>query len=115
MGKTDGALAAIDRARRRWPDDQAFARRFVVVALTTGRSADALSVLDGLAGDAEDEPALVLGLHALYEAIVARQPIETLDADRARMTRYAERYRRLNGPSAALVDAWVAAATPQQP
>ena len=32
--------------------------------------------------------------------------------DRSRlafMTRYAERYRRLNGPSIALVDAWVAA------
>ena len=36
-------------------------------------------------------------------------PIESRDADRARMTRYAEAYRSVNGPSAALVDAWVAA------
>ncbi len=114
MGRNDSALAAIERARRRWPDDPAFARRFVVVALANGRSAEALEVLDGLEGDSEDETALVLGLHALYEASVASRPIGTPETDRARMKRYAELYRRLDGPSTALVEAWLAAAH-QQP
>jgi VWFA-related protein len=113
MGKNDGALAAIERARRRWPDDPAFARRFVIVALANGRSVEALEVLDRLEGSADDESALVLGLHALYEAGVASRPIETQEADRARMNRYAELYRRLNGPSTALVEAWLAAANRQ--
>jgi VWFA-related protein len=113
MGKNDGALAAIERARRRWPDNPAFARRFVVAALATGRSVEALEVLDGLEGSAEDESALVLGLHTLYEASVASRPIETQEADRARMNRYAELYRRLDGPSTALVEAWLAAANRQ--
>jgi tetratricopeptide (TPR) repeat protein len=113
MGKNDSALAAIERARRRWPDDPAFARRFVVVALASGRSVEALEVLDGLEGDAEDETALVLGLHALYEASAGARPIGTPETDRARMNRYAELYRRLDGPSTALVEAWLAAANKQ--
>ena len=55
--------------------------------------------------------ALALGLQALYEAMAAGRPIVDADADRARLLRLAETYRTLDGPSAALVNAWVAAAS----
>lgn len=112
LGRGAAAFDAIERARRRWPDEPAFKRRFVITAVAAGRYADALAVLDNLQpGRPEDEPALALGLQVLYEAITTSHPVDSPEADRARMLRYAEAYRRLNGPSVALVDAWVAAAT----
>jgi hypothetical protein len=48
-------------------------------------------------------------LQVLYEANQSSKPIESAEADRERMTRYADRYRRMNGGSRALVDAWMAA------
>jgi predicted Zn-dependent protease len=110
LGKSSAAIDAIERARRRWPDDPAFKRRFIIAALAGGRQGEGMAALDALQpADADNEPALALALQVLYQAIVTSQPIESLDADRARMLRYAEMYRGLNGPSAALVDAWVAA------
>ncbi len=60
---------------------------------------------------AEDEPTLALALLSLYDAFVGEQPIEGVEQDRTRMLRYADAYRRRGGPSLALVDTWVAAAT----
>jgi predicted Zn-dependent protease len=112
LKRTDAAVAAVERARRRWPDDPAFTRRYVLAMLSAGRYADALGAIDGLGTPgAADEPVLVLGLQVLYQAITQGQPIETPDADRARLLRYAESYRTLKGPSGALVGTWVAAAT----
>jgi predicted Zn-dependent protease len=111
LGKGAPALEAIERARNRWPDDPALKRRFVIAGLAAGRTHDAFTTLDSLQPQqADDEPALALGLQVLYQAIVSSQPVESLDADRARLLKYADAYRRLNGPSAALVEAWVAAA-----
>jgi VWFA-related protein len=110
LKRTDSAMAAIERARRRWPGEPVFARRFVLAALAGGQRAEALAVVDGLPLTADDEPVLALALQVLYEAVVKGRPIESADADRARLQRYAEAYRRLDGPSLALVDAWVAAA-----
>jgi VWFA-related protein len=111
LGRNEAALAAAQRARTRWPDDPVFARHYVMAALAAGRMADALSTLDQLPGQPEDEGALVLGLQALYEASAQGRPIQDADADRTRLLRYAETYRRIEGPSMALVDAWVSAAT----
>ena len=57
---------------------------------------------------------LALALLVLYEAFVTGRPIETVDAGSARMTRLADAYRVRGGPSLALVDTWVAAATKQR-
>jgi len=52
----------------------------------------------------------------LYEAFETGQPVETVERDRARMVRLADRYRTSGGASIALVDAWLAAvAGKQQP
>ena len=112
LKRTDAAIAAVERAERRWPDDPAFTRQRVLAQVSAGRYADALATLDRLtAADPADEPVLALGLQIVYQAITQSHPIEGPDADRARLLRYAERYRQLNGRSMALVDAWVAAAT----
>jgi VWFA-related protein len=113
--KGDLALQAVDGARARWPEDDGLKRRFVVAALLSGKQADGYRVVDELLEKhAEDEPSLALALLSLYDAFVSGQPIEGVEQDRARMVRYADAYRRRGGPSLALVDTWVAAATQKQ-
>src|SRR5207237_9866090 len=56
-------------------------------------------------------PSLALALLVLYESIVNERPVQSAEQDRARMTRLADAYRARGGPSLALVDTWVTAAT----
>jgi tetratricopeptide (TPR) repeat protein len=109
--KAQLALQTLDAARTRWPEDDALKRRFVVAALMAGEYADGLQTLDELiARQADDEPSLAAGLFALYEAFENANPVEDTDKDRARMARLADLYRSRGGPSAALIDTWVARA-----
>jgi len=108
LGKHDAALDAIARAKTRWPSEPALERRYVMASFVAGRPQQGFTVLDA-PNQSDDEGVLLMALQVLFEAFQASKPIESADADRERMTRYAERYRRLNGPSIALVDAWVAA------
>jgi VWFA-related protein len=110
LKRNDAALAALDRARARWPDDPAFTRRRVHALAAAGRTAEALDALDRLqAPGPGDERVLFVGLQVLYESLAAGAAIQDPEVDRARLSRYAEAYRRLNGPSMALVETWVAA------
>jgi VWFA-related protein len=112
QGRADVALQDLDAARTRWPDDLGLKRRFAVAAMVGGKPAEGLSVLDELlAARADDEPSLAFALLALYEAFESGRPIDTVDGDRARMVRLADAYRVRGGPSLALVDTWMAAAT----
>ncbi len=113
LGRTDDAFAAAARARSRWPGDPVVGRRYVLTAFAAGRNADALDALDALPGDPADEEALLLGIQALYEGLTGEPPTPTADADRARLGRYAERYRQIEGPSLALVETWVSAVAPR--
>ena len=115
QGRGDLAVDDLGTARARWPEDQGLKRRFAVAALLAGQPAEGLQALDELIEKrADDEPALALGLLTLYEAFESRRPIETVDQDRARMVRLADAYRTRGGPSLALIDTWVAAATRKQ-
>jgi tetratricopeptide (TPR) repeat protein len=108
-GRGDLALQALERARARWPDDESLTRRYAAAAIATGLYAQGLDVMDGLIERrADDEPVLALGLFVLYDAFVTGRPVDTVEHDRARMTRYAETYRARGGPSLALVDTWMA-------
>jgi Flp pilus assembly protein TadD len=110
-GNADLALQTLDRARTRWPEDEALKRRFAAASVVAGHYADGLKTIDELvAARSEDEPMLALALLVLYEAFVSGRPVETVDQDRARMTRLADAYRVRGGPSLALVNTWVAAA-----
>jgi hypothetical protein len=116
LKRYDSALAALDRADQRWPDEPAFTRRRVHALAAAGRTAEALDALDRLqAPGPGDQPVLFVGLQVLYQALAAGAAIQSADEDRARMQRYAEAYRRLDGPSAALVDAWLASVAKAQP
>jgi VWFA-related protein len=111
-GRPDLAYQAMERARARWPDDPALKRRFAVAAVSIGKYEDGFKAVDEIVGDerSEDEPVLALAMLALYEAFVSGKPIDTVDEDRARMTRYADVYRTRGGPSLALVETWMTAA-----
>ena len=115
QGRGDLAVEDLDAARARWPEDKGLQRRFAVAALLGGRQINGLQTLDNLmAQRAEDELSLALALLVLYEAFDSRQPIESVEQDRTRMIRLADAYRARGGPSLALVDTWVAAATRKQ-
>jgi hypothetical protein len=112
QGRGDLAVEDLDAARIRWPEDQGLQRRFAVAALLGGHQINGLQTLDKLIEQrAEDELSLSFALLVLYEAFDSRQPIESVDQDRSRMMRLADAYRVRGGPSLALVDTWVAAAT----
>ena len=113
LGSGDRALQAVERARAKWPDDAALAKRFIVAALLGGKRAEGLQALEALVekGEEVDEPTLALALLVLYDAFEQQQPIAGGEADKARMLRLAERYRLRGGPSLPLIETWVAAVT----
>ncbi|CAN5653978.1 hypothetical protein BH23ACI1_BH23ACI1_23520 [soil metagenome] len=111
QGNSQLALQSVERARAKWPEDEALTRRFVVSALLGGKPAEGLQALDLLMDNGKDvdEPTLALALLVLYESFENEQPIERADHDRARMLRVADEYRARGGPSLALIETWVAA------
>ena len=112
QGNGELALQTIEGARTKWPDDEGIKRRYIIAAMLSGKPEEGLDAVDELITQhSEDEPSLALGLLVLYEAFVKDEPIEGVDQDRARMTRFADAYRTRGGPSLALVETWVAAAT----
>jgi predicted Zn-dependent protease len=115
QGRGDLALQTLQDARTRWPDDTGVKRRYVMATLQAGKYADGLQAVDELLDThAEDESSLALALLVLYESIVNGPPVQSVEQDRARMTRLADAYRAHGGPSVALVDTWLAAAMRKQ-
>ena len=110
--RPDQALNAIDRGLARWPDDDSLNRRFALASLLAGRYVEGLDAVDKLVVKGTvDEPSLALALLVLYEGFEKNRPIQDAEQDRARMIRLSDAYRTLGGPSLALVDVWVSAAT----
>jgi VWFA-related protein len=113
-GRGDQAFQVLEQARGRWPDHEDLNRRFASAAIAAGRYVEGLDAIDDLvASGAQDEPLLALGLLVLYEAFANGQAVVSEDADRVRMTRFADEYRARGGPSLALVETWLSAATPK--
>jgi VWFA-related protein len=110
QGNAELASQAIATARTRWPEDGELKRRFVIAALGGANAAAGLQALDELLdAQAADESTLALGLLVLYDSLTAGRVLESAEQDRARMMRLADAYRARGGPSAELVEAWVAA------
>jgi hypothetical protein len=104
------ALQVITTASARWPEEDELKRRFVIAALGAGNTSAGLQALDELIErQAHDEGSLALGILALYETLTNGRTVESVEQDRARMMRLADAYRARGGPSAGLVEAWVAA------
>ena len=112
QGNGDLALDTVERARAKWPDDEDIKRRYVVAALLGGKPAEGLQVLDSI--KEKEESTIALAVLVLYEAFVNQRPVQTADEDRVRMVRLADDYRASGGPSLALVETWVSAATTRQ-
>lgn len=112
QGRGDLALQTLDDAKARWPEDIGVQKRYVMAALQAGRYADGLKTVGELIDKrADDEPSLALALLVLYESFVNDRPVQDADADRALMVRLADAYRARGGPSLALIETWVAAAS----
>jgi len=112
QGNAELALQTVERAGARWPEDEGLKRRYIVAALQAGKYAEGLDAVDALVETgAGDEATLGLALRTLYDAFVSGRAVEGVEQDRARMIRLADAYRARGGPSLALIDAWVAAAS----
>jgi VWFA-related protein len=111
-GRGDQAFQVLDAARTRWPDDAELNRQFATAAIAAGRYAEGLEAVEEVVSSKVDaEPLLALGLLVLYEAFTNGEPIVSPEQDHARMSRFADAYRTRGGPSLALVETWVSAAT----
>jgi tetratricopeptide (TPR) repeat protein len=115
QGRADQAMQSLATARTRWPEDETLKRQYALASLLTEKYVDGMRAVDELIDKhAEDVSTLTLALRVLYEGFESGRPVVNADDDRARMTRLAEAYRAMGGPSQALVDAWVSSAAKKQ-
>ena len=104
--KPAAALALLNQARQRWPEDDAFVRLQAQVALADGRQQEGLDLVAQL--KQPDQPTLLLALNTLYDASRRKTPVWDATKDLERMRTLRESYASLQGESLALVDAWIA-------
>lgn len=104
--KPSAALALLNQARQRWPDDDAFVRLQAQVALADGRRQEGVDLVTQL--KQPDQSTLLLALTTLYDASRRKTPVwdAARDVETARALR--QSYASLQGDSLALVDAWIA-------
>jgi VWFA-related protein len=107
--KPAAALALLNQARQRWPDDDAFVRLQAQVALADGRQQEGVDLVSTL--KQPDQPTLLLALNTLYDASRRKTPVWDATRDLERMRTLRESYASLQGESLALVDAWIAEMT----
>jgi hypothetical protein len=103
--KPAAALALLNQARQRWPDDDAFVRLQAQVALADGRQQEGIDLVATL--KQPDQPTLLLALNTLYDASRRKAPVWDAARDLETMRRLRETYAALQGDSLALVDAWL--------
>ena len=103
----DQALDVLTEARTLWPADNDVTVRLGTALVLANKSADAVKVLQPyLDAHPTDQEVLFVALRALYEARAAGRAVETLEADKARFTKYANAYAAARGSQQALVDQW---------
>ena len=104
--KPAAALALLNQARQRWPEDDAFVRLQAQVALADGRQQEGVDLVATL--KQPDQATLLLALNTLYDASRRKTPVWDATRDLERMRTLRESYASLQGESLALVDAWIA-------
>jgi hypothetical protein len=108
--KPAAALALLNQARQRWPEDDAFVRLQAQVALADGRQREGLDLVAQL--KQPDQPTLLLALTTLYDASRRKTPVWDAGRDLETMRRLRDSYAALQGDSLALVDAWLTEMAP---
>ncbi|MEO5818996.1 MAG: VWA domain-containing protein [Vicinamibacteraceae bacterium] len=104
--KPAAALALLNQARQRWPDDDAFVRLQAHVALADGRQQEGVDLVATL--KQPDQATLLLALNTLYDAARRKTPVWNATRDLERMRALRDAYAAIQGESLALVDAWIA-------
>ncbi len=107
--KPAAALALLNQARQRFPEDDTFVRLQAQTALAAGRQQEGLDLVAALAQP--DPPTLLLALTTLYDAARHKTPVWDASRDLDTMRSLRETYAALQGESLPLVDAWIAEIT----
>ncbi len=108
--KPAAALALLNQARQRWPEDDAFVRLQAQVALADGRQQEGLDLVAQI--KQPDPPTLLLALTTLYDASRRKAPVWDDARDLETMRRLRDSYAAVQGDSLALVDAWLTEMAP---
>ena len=109
--KPGSALALLNQARQRWPDDDAFVRLQAQVALADGRAQEGVDLVSRL--KQPDQPTLLLALTTLYDASRRKAPVWDAARDVETMRKLRDAYAAVQGESLALVDAWLSEMAPR--
>jgi hypothetical protein len=108
--KPAAAMALLNQARQRWPDDDAFVRLQAQVALADGRPQEGVDLIATL--KQPDPSTLLLALNTLYDAARRKAPVWDAARDLETMRRLRDAYAAQQGDSLALVDAWLIEMSP---
>lgn len=107
LHRTADAIGLLREAALLWPDADDVTMRFGTALAQGGQAADALKVLDPyLVKHPADHDRLMLAMRMIYEAVSSGRPIDTIENDRARFSRYFAAYEKTNGPQLALAAEW---------
>jgi hypothetical protein len=90
----------LEEATEHWPDDPSFVKRRVAATLMTGQAESALTTIDRVLLQSQspvDPDLLFAGIRLLHDALIAKQPIASIDDDRGRAQHYGEIYKTLKG------------------
>jgi hypothetical protein len=101
------AQAALDAQ----PASAVAARGLAAARIAAGQYADALTVLDGLAGSTADTDRDFLVVHALFGGVVGGTAPGNTATGRDRLRAVGQRYIDAGGRHAALVTEWLAVVT----
>lgn len=106
-GQAARALALLEEAAARWPDNQALGARVMRAHLEAGHYGSALEYADQIiARQPSDSATLFLAMRSIFQAV-----LEGADVDRIawlpRLQRYQELYVAAGGQQQALVAEWV--------
>ncbi len=107
LREVDQALAILDDASARWPENDEVQVRIGAALAMAGKRADALRKLEAYLDKYPDnQERQFAALRLLYQARTDGRPIKSTNEDRALFTRWATAYATAKGPQLALVEQW---------
>ena len=98
----------LEEAVNKWPGEAAFAKSLALVYARSGRTAEALALLDRyLAGHPDDVQLLSVGVEWMYQIHQASLVLRSRADDVTMARTWADAYTRANGPEADAVRRWM--------
>lgn len=107
LQRTADAIGLLREAALLWPESDDVTMRFGTALANGGQAADALKMLDPyLTRHPTDQDRLMLAMRLIYEAKSSGKPIDSVENDRARFSRYFAAYEKTGGSQLALAAEW---------